>query len=205
MPAVWGGFDQKKPKMWVPLDPHPPGEPDEQFNNYVFGRLKPGVTVEQARVEMNLIETRDSRNTGFGANVSTISEEDAGPEMRRALMVLQVAVFLVLLIACANTGNLLLTRAVARDKEIAVRSALGASRMRIVRQTLTESLVLSAMGAAGGLLLSFWGLRILSAIAPEDLHGLHELRIDGPVLAFTVGVAVFAALLFGLHSRLVCG
>ncbi len=198
MPAVWGGFDQKKPKMWVPLDMHPAGEDDERFVQYAFGRLKPGVSIEQAGVEMNIIGKRDPRNVGFGVNVTTVSEEDVGPDARRTLLVLQVAVFFVLLIACANTGNLLLTRAVARDKEIAVRAAMGASRMRIVRQTLTESLVLSLLGGGAGLLLSFWGLQALSAIAPRDFHGLHELRIDGTVLAFTMGVALFAGLLFGL-------
>jgi putative ABC transport system permease protein len=203
LPAVWEGFDQKKPKIWVPLNLHPNETEDEFFASYVFGRLKPGVPLAQARAEMNIIGNRlakavPDKNTGFGINVSSLSEEDVSPDLRQALVVLLVAVLFVLLIACANVGNLLVTRAIARDKEIAVRSALGASRARIVRQAITESVLLSLLAAAAGLLLSFWGLHVLSALAPEDTHGLHELRIDATVLAFTAGIALFASLLFGL-------
>ena len=114
------------------------------------------------------------------------------------MLVLQVAVGFVLLIACANAGNLLLSRAVARDKEMAVRSAVGASAFRLVRQTFTESLLLSFTAALLGLLLSLIALRVVSAIAPTDDFAPGELRIDRHVLAFTAGIAVIAGLLFGL-------
>lgn len=203
LPAVWGGFDQKKPRLWFPLDMHPSAEQDESFSQYVFGRLRPGVGLEQARAEMDVISKRlaDSvpdKNKGFGVNVASLAEEDVGPELRRALAVLQVAVLFVLLIACANVGNLSLTRAVARDKEIAVRAALGAGRLRIVRQTLTESILLSLVAAGVGLLLSFWATKLVSFLAPKDTHGLHELRIDGTVLAVSIGVAILSGILFGL-------
>ncbi len=203
LPAIWGGFDRKHPQIWTPVNLHPPGDQEEAFNYYVFGRLKPSLTVTQARAEMNVLAQRlakavPDKNAGFGINVSTLIEENTGPELRQAVIVLQVAVGFVLLIACANVGNLLLTRAVARDKEIAVRSALGASSFRIARQMISESLLLSLAAAAVGLLLAFWAVRILSALAPEDMFGLHELHIDGTVLLFTVVVAVLAGLLFGL-------
>jgi putative ABC transport system permease protein len=114
------------------------------------------------------------------------------------LLVLQVAVGFVLLIACANVGNLLLTRAIRREKEIAVRVALGAGRLRVIRQMLSESLLLSAVGGLGGLALAFWALRAISYFAPEDTHGFHELRIDPAVLLFTFGVTFAAGVLFGL-------
>ncbi len=203
LPAIWGGSDQKKAQLWLPMNLYPGKDAEEGFNTQVFARLKPGVTVAQARQEMDVIAARLARavpdkNVGFGVNVTTLAEEDVGPELRQALYVLQIAVAFVLLIACANVGNLLLTRAIARDKEIAIRTALGASRFRIVRQMITESLLLSTCGAVIGVFLAFWALRILSALAPPDTHGFHELRIDSPVLAFTVGVAIVTGLLFGL-------
>ena len=202
LPAVWEGFDQRKPKIWLPLNLHPSKQEGETFGLYVFGRLKPGVSLAQARAEMNIIGERLAKtnpdDAGFGINVASLSEEDVGPDLRRALAVLLAAVAFVLLIACANVGNLLLTRAVGRDKEIAVRAAIGASRSRIVRQAVTESVLLSLIAAAAGLLLSFWALRVLSSLAPTDTHGLHELRIDRTVLVFTSTIAVLAGLLFGL-------
>jgi putative ABC transport system permease protein len=203
LPAVWGGSDEKHVAVWMPLDLNPPGKAQDAFSTNVFGRLKPGVSLESARAEMNLVGARiaysDRENyAGFGVNVNSISEEDVSPELRQALFVLQAAVLFVLLIACANVGNLLLSRAVARDKEMAVRSALGASGWRIVRQTITESLLLSIIGAVFGLLISYWGLHLITAFAPPDIHGLHELRIDGSVFAFTAIVAVLAGILFGL-------
>jgi putative ABC transport system permease protein len=114
------------------------------------------------------------------------------------LFVLQVAVGFVLLIACANVANLLLTKAVAREKEIAVRIAIGASRWRLIRQNLTESLLLSFAAGALGLFLSFGGLRLISYLAPKETHGFHELRIDPLILAFTLGITLISGILFGL-------
>jgi putative ABC transport system permease protein len=129
-------------------------------------------------------------------------KEDVDPDLRRSLVVLQVAVGFVLLIACLNIANLLLTKAVAREKEIAVRLALGASRWRVIRQALSESVLLSMLGGAVGLMLSLWGLRVVSFLAPKDVHGFHELTIDPLVLAFTAGVTLISGIFFGLAPAL---
>jgi putative ABC transport system permease protein len=135
---------------------------------------------------------------GFGINVQTLLDANTDSDMRRAVLVLQIAVGFVLLIACANAGNLLLGRAVGRDKEMAVRTAIGATGLRLIRQTLTESLLLSFAAAALGLLLSFAGLKVLSAIAPKDAFALHEQRVDANVLLFTMAVTILTGILFGL-------
>ncbi|HWF45453.1 MAG TPA: ABC transporter permease [Bryobacteraceae bacterium] len=203
LPSGSQGLDQNKPKMWVPLHINPGPDEESRMALMVFGRLKPGVTIAQARTEMNVIGDRlrnafPDRNTGFGINVFPTMGEDIDPDIRRSLYVLQCAVCFVLLIACANVANLLLTKAVAREREMALRVALGAGRWRIVRQNLCESLVLSVLGGAVGLLLAFGALRLVSYLAPADQHGFHELRMDPLVLAFTLGTALLAGILFGL-------
>jgi predicted permease len=200
MPSFWEGFDQKKPRLWIPVELHPAMELDEHFGYFVFGRLRAGVRISEARSEMKVIAqrlaaARPDTNTGCGINVFPLDEENAGPDLRRALLVLQAAVAFVLLIACANAGNLVLTRALERDKEIAVRTALGASRWSIVRQAFTESLVLSSLAAGVGLLIAFWAQMLFIKFAPEDVHGLQDIRIDGVVAAFAVGVSLAAAML----------
>lgn len=201
-PSIWGGMDQKKPQLWLPLDIHPKTQEDQASSLLVFGRVKDGVSLTQARAEMRTIEARLARTSleegGFGINVETLNEANTDPGLRRAALVLQIAVAFVLLIACANAGNLLLGRAVARDKEMAVRTAIGASRWRLIRQTLTESMLLSCAAALVGLLLSFVGVRLLLAMAPPDAFALHELRIDRNVLLFTALIAVLTGVLFGL-------
>lgn len=203
LPSFWEGFNQSKPQLWIPVNLHPPVEQDERFDYFVFGRLRPGISISEARSEMKVIAQRltaahPDRNTGFGVNVFSVREENVGPDLRRALLVLQAAVAFVLLIACANAGNLLLTRALERDREVALRAALGASRWRIVRYVFTESALLSVGASGVGLLIAFWALMLLVRFAPEDLHGLQDARIDGTVLMFTVGVSTAAALLFTL-------
>ncbi len=201
-PAVWGGMEQKKPRLWLPLDIHPEHKEDQALSLFVFGRLKEGVSVEQARAEMRTIQGRLARTPleegGFGINVETLLDANTDQSLRRGVLVLQIAVAFVLLIACANAGNLLLSRAVGRDKEMAVRTAIGATGSRLIRQTLTESILLSCAAAAVGLLLSFAGLKVLSAIAPKDAFALHEQRIDGNVLLFTMAVTILTGVLFGL-------
>jgi putative ABC transport system permease protein len=200
--SIWGGTEQKTPKLWMPLNIHPEKKDDEANNLYVFGRLKDGVSVTAARAEMRVIERRLAKTHleegGFGINAVTLREANTEPDLRHAVLVLQIAVGFVLLIACANAGNLLLSRAVDRDKEMAIRSAIGASKFHLFRQTLTESLLLSSFAAILGLLFSLGALRALSAIAPTDQFALHELRIDRTVLAFTAGLAAAAGILFGL-------
>jgi len=207
LPAMREGFDQTKSKMWVPLSIGAGGQDESLRDYYVFGRLQRGTSLEQARAEMNVIAERllqsdPKLNTGFGANVFPLAVEDVSPPLRRSLLVLQVAVGFVLLIACANVANLLLTRAVGREREVAIRVALGASRLRMMRQTLTESLLLSGLGGAAGLLLAHWALRLFSGVAPADTHGFHELRLDPQVLGFTILAAMLSGLLFGLAPAL---
>jgi putative ABC transport system permease protein len=121
-----------------------------------------------------------------------------GAAMRRTLLVLECAVAFVLLIACANVINLQLTRAAAREKEMAVRVALGAGRWRVARQMLAESLLLSALGGGAGMLLAYWAVAGMVALAPADIHHLNDLAIDGGVLAFTLAITIVTGLLFGL-------
>ena len=201
-PAIWGGSEQKKPQLWVPLDSHPETHQDQASSLFVFGRLQDGVSLDRARAEVRTIQARLAHTQleegGFGINAETLKQANTDPSLRRAALVLQIAVAFVLLIACANAGNLLLGRAVARDKEMAVRTAIGASRWRLLCQTLTESMLLSCAAALVGLILSFVGVRLLLAMAPPDAFALHELRIDRNVLLFTVVIAVVTGILFGL-------
>ena len=203
LPATAQGLDQSKPKMWVPMNINPSPQEEGNMALTVYGRLRQGVSLTQARAEMNVISRRLQQaypdlDRGWGISVFPTMSEDVAPDIRRSLYVLQVAVGFVLLIACANVANLLLTKAVAREREMAVRIALGASRWQIIRQTLTESLLLSFIGGALGLLLAFEALHVISYLAPKDTHGFHELRIDPVVLAFTLGSTLVAGILFGL-------
>jgi putative ABC transport system permease protein len=202
LPALWQGLDRKKMDVWLPLNVNVK-ESENDRSNFVFARLKPGVTIEQARSEMNVIGSRLEKqfaelNKTFGVNVFPLITEDVGPAMHRGAVVLQFAVGFVLLIACANVANLLLTRAAARDKEVAVRMAIGATRAHIVRQVLIESVLLGGLGGGVGIVIAMWVIRIIGAFAPEDAYHLHELQLNGGILAITFGMVFLAALLFGL-------
>jgi putative ABC transport system permease protein len=172
----------------------------------VVGRLKPGVTLAQAQAEMSPIAARLSeqhadKNAGHGVKLELLRNVVVG-DIGPALFVLLGAVGFVLLIACANVANLLLARVGARQKEIAVRTALGASRLRIVRQLFTESLMLSAGGGAAGLLIAVWGVKWLVSLGPNTIPRVHEIAVDPRVIFFTLLISVATSLLFGLAPAL---
>lgn len=165
-------------------------------------RLKTGATLQQARAEMDTIAGRLAEqykqfNRGYGVNLAPLRQQFAG-EIRPALLVLMGAVGFVLLIACANVANLLLARASARQKEIAARAALGAGRGRIVRQLLTESLLLAAMGGVAGLVLAWEGVQVLVRLSPPELGDFQNVEISAPVLGFTFAVVLLTGVGFGL-------
>jgi putative ABC transport system permease protein len=172
----------------------------------VVGRLKRSVTQEQAQTELSAVANAiDGQNPGVdpGLELSSIGlQTRLVARVRPALIVLLAAVGFILLIACANVANLQLARAAARQKEIAIRTALGAGRARIVRQLLTESLILALGGGVGGLALAEWGLTLIVGLAPRDVPRLAEAGIDGTVLVFTLLASIASGVLFGLAPAL---
>ena len=200
------GFDYPaQSELWVPF----PIETDERRDNRylsVISRLKPGLSAAQAQAQMDTINKRlaqayDETNHGWTVRVTNLRERLVGA-MRLSLLVLLGAVAFVLLIACANVANLLLARATVRAKEIALRTALGASRWRIVRQLLTESLLLSIVGGGIGLLLSVWLAKLLIAVSPPNTPRFDEIRPDARVFLFTLTLAVVTGLVFGVTPAL---
>ena len=171
----------------------------------IVGRLKPGVTVQQAQAEAALLAKLDTEahkeRNDFVPRVSALPEHVSG-RLRPAVLMLAAAVGVVMLIVCANLSNLLLARGTSRQKEIAIRAALGAGKARLIRQMLTESLLLSGCGAVVGLLLALIGTRVLAHLSAVSIPLLAEVRIDGSVLGFALLVAIATGLIFGLAPAL---
>jgi putative ABC transport system permease protein len=208
-PGYWAGFEHRSPQVWTPVDLATLKTGAERWglNWFVYARLKPGVTPAGARAELNVLFARvkkqqPDKNVGTAVNVFPLADEDAGPDMRTSVLALQIAVAFVLLIACANIANLLLARAVGRQRDLAIRLALGAGRARIARLLLTESLLLSLAGGLAGIILASWGMSAIAALAPSDSHGFHNLHLDAYVLGFTFLMTVVTAFLFGFAPAL---
>ena len=194
-------------QLWTPMA-FSPAERAVRDTNYlsVIGRLKDGVSLEQARAQMNLLARQIAQqhpelNAGDALKLVSLTEATVG-EIRPVLYVLLGAVGLVLLICCANVANLLLARAAQRQKEMAIRTAIGANQTQLVRLLLVESMLLAVIGGSLGCLLAFWGIDLLVALKPENLPRLDQVGIDWSVLLFTGGISLTTGLLFGLAPAL---
>ena len=209
MPARFQ-FIEKDVGLWVPMafGPQDLANRSAHFLT-VFGRLKDGVTIDQAQADIKTIMSRISRDhpdeaAQLGAYVIPLREEVSG-DVRRPLIVLLAAVGFVLLIACANIANLLLSMSASRKKEIAIRTALGAGRLRVARQLITESLLLACSGGLIGLLVASWCFGFLQRLIPDSLSLLTSLKLDTPVLLYTLLISLLTGLIFGAAPALQAG
>jgi predicted permease len=210
LPGDVGFFEtayQPNIDAWVPLVFNARNDHGlEIFSVNVIGRLKPGVTLEQAQADLDVITDRNKQASpgvykGAQVKVSRLSEHLVG-NARLALLILSSAVSFVLMIACVNVASLLLVRAMARRKELAVRAALGAGRARLIRQLLTETTILSFLGGVIGLLLAWGGVRWLVALEPDWIPRVKELGINGTVLGFTLLISILTGVIAGLLPAL---
>jgi putative ABC transport system permease protein len=196
----------ERAELWKPLAP--PQQARESRGSFwlpVIGRLKPGISVGQAQTEMSGISDRIAQafpgNRGYGANVVSLRDQLVG-SVERPLAILMASVAFVLLIACANLTNLMLGRTAARRRELAVRTALGAGRARLVRQIVTEALVLALIGGVAGVLMAYWAAGFFVTLAGDTIPGAARVTLDARVLVFAFAVATIAALLAGLLPAL---
>jgi putative ABC transport system permease protein len=202
-----GSFEfPQNTQMWTPAGINFTEEARDNREYFALGRLKPDVELEQAQSQISAVNARLAQafhetNKGWDAHLARLHERLVR-SVRPSLLLLLGAVGFVLLIGCANVANLLLARAAARQKEVAIRTALGASRGRIIRQMLTESILLSTIGGALGLILSFWLIELLISISPPDSPRFSEVHLDYRVLAFTLAISAFTGLIFGLAPAL---
>jgi len=204
----WGDAD-----LWIPDKPSPAADPKSYAGAFprfwfLLGHLKKGVSIKEAEADLTVVANRISKEypkeypKHFTVQIQSLTDLVVG-QFRTTLFIVLAAVGLLLLIGCGNVANLLLARATTREKEFAIRSALGASRSRLIRQLLVESLILAAGGAAVGALLAWGGLKSLVALIPQEIIPAEAvIRLNLPVLAFTLGVAVLTALVFGLVPAL---
>jgi predicted permease len=199
-----GSFEfPREAALWVPLAlPAARLHPDDPDELAVIGRLNPGVTIEQAQAEMNVFanrqESANPRGKGwYNSRVTRLAKQVAG-DTQRPLLLLLAAIGVVVLMACANVANLLLLRSVGRQKEFTLRAALGAGHARLVRQVLTESVVLAFAGGALGILFGQSGIYFVKEFGPSNLPRLHEVTLDARVFLFTLGVSLTTGILFGL-------
>ena len=189
--------------LWTPMTIDPGREIRLNHVILAVGRLRPGTTIEQAQAEMNVVAERVSQQypetKEWGVRLVDFYHFFVNPQLQTGLIVLLCAVGCVLLIASANVANLLLARAASRQKEIAVRTAIGASRGRLLRQLLVESLVLSSIGGAAGLLAALWGVDAINAVMPANLLPVPDVGVDATVLWFALALTVATGLLFGIE------
>src|SRR5262249_40980508 len=185
-----------------------PHDEEERSSRHLrcIARIKPGITLRQAQSEMNAITGRleqenPAHNKGYGVHLITLPEDTVGG-LRPTLLTLFGAVVFVLLIACANVGNLLLARSTVRQKEVAIRAALGATRLRLARQFLTESVLLALVGGAFGLLLALWATGLIETLGSQVSPLLTGVRVDSRVFGFTAVISILASVIFGLALAL---
>ena len=201
-----GSLTAKAAEIWLPFRITSDFRQRKGRFMQVVGRLKPGVTMPQAHAEIKTIASRleqqfNDFNANWNANVIPLREQLTG-DIRLPLLIMLGAVGFVLLIACANVANLLLARAATRQKEIAIRAALGAKRWRVIRQLFTEGLPLAVLGGTFGLLLAWWGTSLLATLSPPELIDLSQVKINLKVLGFTLGVSLLTGMIFSLAPSL---